>query len=100
MITAGEVGAVFKIVDEASPVLKKLMDQFTALQGVIDRTALAMKEIKFPAGLNKSLGTLDAKLKSITDSAAATAGAVGSSFEKMDASIATTAEAIAKLKTE
>jgi hypothetical protein len=37
MISAGEVGAVFVIVDEGSAVLKALMDQMNALQGVIDK---------------------------------------------------------------
>jgi|SRR5579883_88881 hypothetical protein len=45
MITAGEVGAVFKIVDEASPVLRRLSEQFTQFEKKIDR-------------IKRSLGTM------------------------------------------
>ena len=58
MIEAGEVGAVFTIVDEASPILRALMEQFNALQATIDRTKLALKELVMPPGLTASVGRM------------------------------------------
>ena len=100
MISAGEVGAVFIIADEASPVLKLLMDQMNALQGVIEKTQLALKELKFPPGLNRSIGNMDRALTAAGTSADAMAGKVASGFAKIDGSVNVTQAKIAALKAE
>lgn len=100
MITAGEVGAVFKIVDEASPVLKALAEQFTKLQTTIERTKTMLKELRFPPGINKGLGTMAEKLAALDRVANTAAGGVDKAFASMDASIATTIGEVKKLQAE
>ena len=85
MIEAGEVGAVFTIVDEASPVLRALMEQFNALQVTIDRTKLALKELVMPPGLTASVGRMT---KAFNDAAGAV-GRVKASLGEIDAASAT-----------
>lgn len=98
MITAGEVGAVFKIVDEASPVLKKLAEQFNALQATIEKTKAMLDTIKLPPGLNRSLTNFERNLKGINDQVVRTADTVSIAFGKIDTSIGTTAAAVSALK--
>ncbi|HYA07481.1 MAG TPA: hypothetical protein VEF90_16470 [Xanthobacteraceae bacterium] len=100
MISAGEVGALFKVVDEASPVLRRLMDQFNALQGVIDRTKAAMAELRFPTGLNKSISNMGRALKGVADQTKLTTETVGVGFKKIDESVSTTTKLVADLRKE
>jgi hypothetical protein len=100
MISAGEVGAVFKVVDEASPILKRLMDQFNALQVTIDRVKLSMKDFMFPPGLSRSLTNMEKALKGVATQTETTSGAVSSGFAKMDESVALTQANIARLGKE
>lgn len=100
MISAGEVGAVFKIVNEASPVLKALMDEMNALQGVIDRTKLALKDLTFPPGLNRSIANMDRALQGVATQAENTAKVTQSGFEAIDRSVGRTAALVGDLKRE
>lgn len=97
MIEAGEVGAILKIVDEASPTLKRIAAQLNELQAALDRTKLAMAEIKFPPGLNRSIGSFSEKLAGVGGAADTAAAGVKTAFGSMDASILATQERVAAL---
>ena len=56
VLAGGAVGAVFTIKDEATPVLKRLLDEFNSLDIALEKTKLALSELKFPPGLNRSFG--------------------------------------------
>lgn len=100
MITAGEVGAVFAVKDEASAVLKALQDQFNALQISIDKVRLGLSELKFPPGLNQSIGNMDRALASAGTTAESMSGKVSGGFVKIDESIAVTQSRLSALKAE
>ena len=100
MISAGEVGAVFAVKDEASPVLKALMDQFNALGATLDRTKLALAELKLPPGLNAAIGRMDKALAGAGNTADLMAGKVSGGLAKIDASVGVTQGRIAALKAE
>ena len=89
MIDAGEVGALFRIVDEASPVLRRLMEQFDALQEVIDRTKLALRELTMPPGVSASIARINRSLTTATDAA----GRLEKSFGAIDGASQVAADA-------
>jgi hypothetical protein len=51
MITSFEVGAVFKILDEASPTLRKVLQQVRALNDVIEKTKVNLQSLMASAGI-------------------------------------------------
>jgi hypothetical protein len=62
MITSFEVGAVFKIVNEASPALTRILKQVRALRAEFDKARVAMSEFaafKPPPGLTTAIGKTD-----------------------------------------
>jgi hypothetical protein len=91
MIEAGTVGARFTILDDASPFLKRLMEQFNALQGAIERTQAAMKALVMPPGLTRSLGTMEKRFLAISDASKVTGDVASASFAKIDSAMAATA---------
>ena len=100
MISAGEVGAVFIVKDEASPVLKKLMEQFEALGKSIESTKKLMQTFKLPAGLNASLKVMADNLAAIGAATDRASGQFGRNFDLMDASINRTTDRMAALAAE
>jgi hypothetical protein len=100
MLNAGEVGASFVIIDNASPVLKRLMEQLQALQTRFDALQTKMKEFAFPPGLLGEITKLDDALLSVGESAAKGAEGAATAFAGIDTSIATTMTAVARLKRE
>jgi hypothetical protein len=59
MITSYEVGAIFRIIDEASPGLRKILAQVRELRVALDKTKTAMSEFaafKPPAGIGTAIG--------------------------------------------
>lgn len=100
MINAGEVGAVFRIVDEGSPVLRRLMEQFNALQGAIERTQAAMKALAMPPGLNRSLGTMEGRFRAVADASKVTGDVASASFAKIDSAMAATAANLGNVSRE
>ena len=100
MIEAGAVGAVFIIKDLASPVLKALMDQFNSLQLSIDKTKLALAEMKFPPGLNRSINDMDKAILGVATSAETMGVKASAGFAKIDESVAVTQGRVAALKAE
>ena len=114
MISEGEVGAVFTIVDEASPIIRTIAEQFNKLQAQIDKLKLSFKEIRLPPSVEKSIATMTAAMDAAVGSAGkleASMGDIGAaaesgstkaaaSFGKIDDSIATTQGKLAALKAE
>ena len=100
MISAGEVGAVFRIGDEASAQLRRMAEQFDALQAAVDRTQAAFKALAIPPGVNRSLGRMEERMSKVADAAKLTSDAIASSFANVDKSIATSAGALADLAKE
>jgi hypothetical protein len=100
MISAGEVGAIFEIQNNASATLLALMEQFEALQTKVDAAQEAMRSIAFPSGLLGEVTALDDKLMSIGESANKGAEAARAGFASIDESVGATATAVARLKRE
>lgn len=114
MISAGEVGAIFTIKDEASVVLRVIAAQMNALQGNIDKLATSFKAIKLPPGIATAIGRIDKAMSSAMGTAdkletsltdigvAADRGAVGAvaGFGRIDAAISTTQGKVAALRKE
>ena len=114
MISEGEVGAVFTVVDEASPVLRAIAAQFNVLQASIDKLKVAFKEIKLPPGVAASInkmtaamdkavaagGKLETSMGDIGVAADAGAFKAAAGFGRIDGAIATTQGKLAALKAE
>src|SRR6185437_3033442 len=90
MIEAGEVGAVFTVVDKASAVLKAIADQLKALQARIDAiqarfdglgaglgASFDKAALAISSGMGKAADNAIAELGRIDAAAAATAANVG-----------------------
>lgn len=102
MITSYEVGAVYRIVDQATPTLLKIAGTLEKLDALGKKVGLHLKEIGGAklGLLSKELGTLENKLSAISKEAGATREGLVSAFSRADASIAATTGAVAKLTTE
>ena len=114
LISEGEVGAVFTVVDEASPVLRAIAAQFNVLQASIDKLKVAFKEIKLPPGVAASInkmtaamdkavaagGKLETSMGDIGVAADAGAFKAAAGFGRIDGAIATTQGKLAALKAE
>ena len=114
MISAGEVGAIFTIKDEASVVLRAIAAQMNALQATIDKVALSFKDIKLPPGVATAIGKMDKAMSDAAVSAgkletsmadigvAADKGALGAvaGFGRIDAAMATTQGKLASLRSQ
>ena len=59
MITSFEVGAVFKIINEASPALLKMLDQVRELNKMISRTRENLALIAQPAAMGTAVSEAD-----------------------------------------
>ena len=102
MITSYEVGAVFKIVDQASTQLKAISAQFKELDALILRT----KENMSAFGI-KGLGRLSNQIKAVNEQMAALAGssdkaALGAmgGFARLDGAVDASIQRVRALKTE
>jgi hypothetical protein len=59
VIVSYEVGAIFKIIDEASPALRKMLGQIRELRLALDKVKASMAEVgafKPPAGIGTAIG--------------------------------------------
>lgn len=99
MINAGEVGALFKIQDQVTPVITRLVAEFNRLQLAVDRTQLALDKLKMPRGMTAALNRMAAGLQKVDAQAGLTAATVAASFGRMDASITATQAAVTRLAT-
>jgi hypothetical protein len=114
MISAGEVGAVFAIKDEASVVLRAIAAQMNSLQATIDKAAASFKTIKLPPGVATAIGKMDKAMRDAMLSAgkldtamgdigvSADAGAIkaAAGFGRIDAAISTTQGKLAALRAQ
>lgn len=114
MISAGEVGGIFTIKDEASVVLRAIAAQMNSMQGSVDKLAMSFKGLKLPPGVSTSIGKMDKAMSdamltagkledSLADmGVAADRGAVGAvaGFGRIDAAISTTQGKLAALRKE
>lgn len=118
MLEAGEVGAIFSIVDEASVVLARIADRFEALDKVIKQTKEALATFRLPPGINAQLTRLNDRLAALpasADKAAAgvtkafdalsgsadtAVGGVSAAFGRIDASVSATQDRVLTLKKE
>src|SRR6185437_2660077 len=90
MIEAGEVGAVFTVVDRASAVLKAIADQLKVLQAEIDRVSASFRELGSGASLARFNGQVrfaDERLAKLAGTSEATALAIGRNFDNAAAAI-------------
>jgi hypothetical protein len=99
-VLAGEVGAVFAIENRASATLKRLMDEFDALQVQIDKTQAAMRALAFPPGLNRSLGIMETRMTKIADASKAAGDETAAAFMKVDGAADTAAASIGRVTKE
>ena len=100
MISAGAVGATFTVIDEAGPVLRRLMDQFLQLQGTIDKAKISLRELRMPPGPGSGVDKLDGQFTTLAVSADTMAGKVATGFGEIDTAIATTQAKLAMLRSE
>jgi hypothetical protein len=100
MIEAGAVGARFTVVDEASPVLRALMNRFLELQDVIDKAKLSLSSLRLPPGLGAGVGKLDESFTTLAGTADTTAAKIATGFGEIDSAIATTQRKVAMLREE
>ena len=99
MLESGEVGAIFRIVDDASPALKRIAELLEKLQGQIVRTQKSMKAMAFPPGLNRSLGIMETRMTQIAEASKGLDAATGA-FAKIDATAASTSANLANISRE
>ena len=95
MINSYEVGAVFNIIDKASPTLKLLADQFNVLDKAILRTQEALTRFS-----KQSFGGVGNRLKVINDQMAALGVNSGKAFGGLDAAVQGSIGRVQALKTE
>jgi hypothetical protein len=90
-IEAGEIGAVFTVVDQASAVLRRIAEQLNVIQTKIDATKLKLND--FGAGtslakLTEQLGLVDERIAGLGLTADKAALGISGAFDKAGASIA------------
>lgn len=97
MIEAGEVGAVFRIVDEASPVLRRIMAEFERFEVVIKQVKASLDTFKLPPGVNTALGNMAKNFDKIALAADASAKGATAGLAKIDAALIATEGRVAGL---
>jgi len=103
MIEAGEVGAVFTVVDEASVILQRLARQFKELDALVLGTKKQLASFGNSAGLGKLSGEIAAagrELSTIGGAAELAAAKAGASFDKLDVAVNASIDRVAVLKNE
>ncbi len=91
MISSLEVGAIFKIVDDASPALMRIADELKVLQEQIERTKVAFTSLARTtfAGVTDRLQAVNAELKGMGDLGATAADKMALSFDRAAAAMST-----------
>ena len=100
MIEAGEVGAVFKVVDQASVTLTRIAEAFERLDGLIKSVKDQLGTIRLPPGINAQLGRLNEQIDALPASADKAVAGVTGAFGKIDESVNATQERVLALKGE
>jgi hypothetical protein len=95
MISAGEVGAIFVVKDEASAALQKIADEFNRIQGLVDKITAAFDKI----------GVADGGLKAFQEALGFTAKAgedsaktISEAFVGVDKAVSTANKGVDTLK--
>jgi hypothetical protein len=100
MISSFEVGAILRVVDEASPALTRIAGSFERLNGIIKQVKDSLGTLRISPETAASIKGLNDQLLTIGTSAdKGAAGAVGA-FADMDKAIAVTQDRVAALKAE
>ena len=92
MITSYETGAVLRILDEASPVLRKIYEEVARLEkaiGTAQKRFAELGQTKIP-GLNASLTGIEDRLKGIGLKSDGAANSIRTSFGRADTAITDT----------
>jgi hypothetical protein len=100
MISSLEVGAILRVIDEASPALQRISGSAERLNGIIKQLKESLGTIKLPPGLARSLAKMNDNLVAIVGSADKGATGAVSAFGNIDKSILATQERVAALKRE
>lgn len=106
MISSLEVGALFKIVDDASPALQRIASELKEVQAQIEKTKAAFTSLARTsfAGVSDRLIAMNNELKGMGDVAAGAADKMALSFDRatglMSMSLTRVAEQMATLKAE
>ena len=85
MITSFEVGAVFKIINEASPQLTRMLRQVRELTAAVDKARASLAEITKGVGSGSGLAVAIGETKKLADTwgdVAAQAGAAQHSHDE------------------
>lgn len=83
MIVSYEVGAVYRLVDEATPALRALTERFEVLDRIVTKVKAGLAELSEArfAGLSRSMATLDRSMAKVGTSAERMGTLVGTSME-------------------
>jgi hypothetical protein len=100
MIEAGEVGAVFRIVDEASPVLREIAAQFERMEKVVQSAKASFDTLRLPPGLAASISKMEKSFSALAGSADKGAAGAMAALGKIDTSVGATQERVAALSRE
>ena len=89
MISSLEVGSVFRLVDEATPILLRITDALKALTGEAEAAKKALSSISSTAfaGLNTRLGTVTDSVKAIGGEATKAADTMAAGFDRVAAQV-------------
>ncbi len=93
-VLAGEVGAVFAIENRASATLKRLMDEFYALQVSIEKVQTSMRSLSTSPG---GMTALESQMTKIAQAAATVGDETAAAFIKIDASADKAAVSMARV---
>ena len=102
MITSYEVGAVLKVIDEASPVMQRMTNIARELDAAIIKAKESLSGLSSTrfAGLIERLGTVNKQITGIAETSGRSTTVVAESFGKVDAALATSVDTARALKVE
>jgi hypothetical protein len=95
MISAGEVGAIFVVNDEASGALQKIADEFNRIQGLVDKITAAFDKI---GGADGGLRALQEALGLTAKAGEDSAKTISEAFGGVDKAVSTATEGVNTLK--
>jgi hypothetical protein len=96
VLSAGEVGVIFGVKDEASAALQRIADEFNRIQGIVDAVTAAIDKI---GGADSGLGKLQEALGLTAKAGEDSARTITESFGKIDGSVDSSIQRVNALKT-
>ncbi len=91
---------IFKVVDEASATIRKLMDMFNQLERSIKGTQDSLKTLRLPNGFVKNVLAMGEALEKIGPAAESAATTVNTSFDGVNRSLNVSTDKVVALKNE